>query len=113
MDDTFVVIHEYDVESFTSHINSIDPHIKFTIEPEKDNLLLFLDTEIILNDDATTDTRVYRKPSHTDQYLNWSSNHPIQHKRSVARTLLERAEITPSNQKEKEKEMNHIKEELQ
>ena len=35
VDDTFVVIHEYDVESFTNHINSIDPHIKFTIEPEK------------------------------------------------------------------------------
>ena len=77
VDDMFVVIHEYDVESFTNHINSIDPHIKFTIEPEKDSHLPFLDTEIILNEDATTDTRVYRKPTHTDQYLNWSSNHPL------------------------------------
>ena len=112
MDDTFVVIHEYDVESFTNHINSIDPHIKFTIEPVKDSHLPFLDTEIILNEDATTDTRVYRKPTHTDQYLNWSSNHPLQHKMSVARTLLERAESTPSNQKEKEKELQHIREAL-
>ena len=112
VDDTFVVIHEYDVENFTDHINSIDSHIKFTIEIEQDSLLPFLDTAIILNDDASIDTRVYRKPTHTDQYLNWTSNHPLQHKRSVARTLIERAEMIPSNDKEKKAELDHVKEAL-
>ena len=112
VNDTFVVLHEYDVESFTEHINSIDQHIKFTIEPEQNSLLPFLDTQIILNDDASIDTKVYRKPTHTDQYLNWFSNHPLQHKRSVARTLIERASTIPSSEKEKEQELTHIKEAL-
>jgi predicted GIY-YIG superfamily endonuclease len=109
VDDTFVVLHEYDVDSFTTHINSIDPNIKFTTDPEKEGKLPFLDTEITINDDATLSTRVYRKPTHTDQYLNWKSNHHLEHKRSVVRTLLQRAEIISSDKKEKEAELLHIK----
>ena len=71
------MIHEYNVDSFTEHINALDPDIKFTIEPETDGKIPFLDTEIQLNDDASLRTRVYRKPTHTDQYLNWYSNHPL------------------------------------
>ena len=73
VDNTFVVIHENNGENFTDHINSIDIHIKFTLEIEQDGLLPFLDTAIILNDDASIDTRLYRKPTHTNQNLNWTS----------------------------------------
>ena len=112
VDDTFVVIHEYNIEEFTKHINSIDPNIKFTIDPERDNKIPFLDTEVILNDDATTDTKVYRKPTHTDQYLNWQSNHHLDHKRSVVRTLFERADTIPSTEEFKKEEKAHVKEAL-
>ena len=43
VDDTYVRIHEYDVEGFTRHINSIDDNIKFTIKPETNSKLPFLD----------------------------------------------------------------------
>jgi hypothetical protein len=33
----------------------------------------------------------------TDKYLSYDSHHPVSHKRSVAKTLLQRAESLPSN----------------
>ena len=48
--------------------NSIDPHIKFTIEPEKDSKLPFLDLCTHILDDGSTKITM---PTHTDQYPNF------------------------------------------
>ena len=72
VDDTFTVLLEYDVEEFTEHINSIDPHIKFTIGPEKDSKLPFLDLCTHILDDGSTKITIYRKLTHTHQYSSMS-----------------------------------------
>ena len=109
VDDTFVVINKSNSQQFTDHINSIDPHIKFTQDPEKDRTLPFLDTLVTRLDDGSLKVSVYRKPTHTDQYLAFDSHHPLEHKLSVIRTLFHRADTVVTNSADKDHEINHVK----
>ncbi|XP_072017510.1 uncharacterized protein [Amphiura filiformis] len=109
VDDTFVVIKTVHIEEFTDHINNIDPNIKFTREEEEDGKLPFLDTLVCRQPDGTLKVKVYRKPTHTEQYLNFSSHHPLEHKLSVVRTLLHRAETVVTDPADKAEEIAHVK----
>ena len=51
---------------------------------------------------------VYRKPTHTDQYLQWDSHHHLSAKYSVIRTLTHRAKTVCSNPELLQKEMEHL-----
>ena len=52
--------------------------------------------------------KIYRKPTHTDQYLNFSSNHPLEHKLGVIQTLFYRAESVITDPAAVEEEKHHI-----
>ena len=108
VDDTFVKIHEYFVSEFAEHLNSIDENIKFTTEPETKGKLSFLDSCTTLNDDGSLDLTVYWKPTHTDQYLNFDSNHHLQHKKSLIWTLINRANCMVTKPEQKDAEVRHV-----
>ena len=60
--------------------------------------LPFLDT-ITKPTPNSIESTVYRKPTHTDRYLDYNSNHPISAKLSVVHTLIHRAKQVCSTPK--------------
>ena len=113
VDDTCVINKAEHSEALLQHINSLDPHIQFTVEPAQQGSLPFLDTLVTIEQDNTFNTSVYRKPTHTDQYLHWDSNHHITAKQSVFNTLAHRAKVVSSSPDKLERELQHIKTALQ
>ena len=98
MDDTFTIIQKAHKDAFIDHINSIDSNIHFTYEdPKEDGSIPFLDMLITPDEEGRLNTTVYRKPTHTDQYLHWDSHHAITSKHSVIGTLYHRARTVCSS----------------
>ena len=87
--DTFVIQGEDNKQNFLQHINSIDPAIRFTGEDNKE--VPFLDTIVKPEADGKLSITVYRKPIHTDQYLQCDSHHHLSAKCRVINTLTHRA----------------------
>ena len=108
VDDTCCAISEIDFTSFFSHLNTIESTIQFTCECEVDGLLSFLDVQLQHHPDGSISTSVYRKPTHTDRYLDFRSHHPLGHKVSVVRTLFSRADRLSSSSVSVSVEEQHI-----
>ena len=113
VDDTFTVIYAAHKRSFLDHLNSIDDHIQFTSEDSRpDGSMPFLDILIIPNQDGSLSTTVYRKPTHTDLYLQWDSHHTVSAKYSVVGTLHQRAETICSSPQLLQQEEQHLQKAL-
>ena len=107
VDDSHACLQKENVQEFHDHLNSINHHTQFTKEVEQNNCLSFLDTVTTRVSDRIQ-VYVYRKPTHTDKYLDFNSHHPLQHKRSVVNTLLDRAEQLPSTNAGKRREERRV-----
>ena len=113
MDDTFVIHKETNKQGFLQHINSVDPVIRFTVEDNKeDGSIPFLDTIVKPEADGTLSITVYRKPKHTDQYLQWDSHHHLSAKFSVIQTLSHRASTVCSKHELLQQEKDHLRKAL-
>ena len=70
VDDAFVDIKSVHKEEFLIHINAMDKGIQFTAENTRsDGSIPFLNTLVIQEAGGSLLTTVYRKPTHTNQYL--------------------------------------------
>ena len=92
VDDTCAALPPDQIHPFLDHLNRIEPCVQFTVEEESDGRLAFLDVQLSRNEDGTVSTSVYRKATHTNQYLAFESHHPVAHKVAVVKTLMRRAE---------------------
>jgi hypothetical protein len=66
VDETFVVWPRGPsrLQDFLSHLYSLRPSIQFTMEKELDTAIAFL-AVLVIREETTLATKVYRKPTHT------------------------------------------------
>ena len=93
---------------FLQQLKSIERTIKFTCKIEEDCRLPFLYTEITCHPDGSLSTTVYRKKTHTYQYLDFTSHNPLSHKLAVVNTQQSRAKTHCTFVNDKTTEENHI-----
>ena len=87
VDDSFVIVKKDCVSQFHYELNSTDPMIFFTMEKENNQQISFLATLVSRNNGFIV-VDVFRKPTHTDRYLDFNSHHEKKQKLSTASTLL-------------------------
>ena len=80
------------LELFVWLLNGVEYRVQFTLEVEKEGFLPFLDVGL-LKADGKLVTRIYRKPTHTQQHINWNSNHPKNMLLGVLKGLIHRAHV--------------------
>ena len=64
---------EDELRKFLTHLNSISPNIKFTMELEEDRSIPFLDVLLTRKEDGTLGHEVFHKKTHS--YLHADSHH--------------------------------------
>jgi hypothetical protein len=100
VDDSFLIIKKDDLEHFFMLLNSLDSQlkdIKFTKEIENsEGCLSFLDLNI-KRITRCLEISIYRKPTHSNRCLNFNIYHSLENKKSVIRTLINRAFTHISN----------------
>ncbi|XP_057292667.1 uncharacterized protein LOC130621400 [Hydractinia symbiolongicarpus] len=90
VDDIFVLFESREhAQNFYEYINSRHQNIKFTFEEECDKVLPFLDVCVMREGDSFV-TNVYRKPTFSGVYTNFSSFIPMENKHGLIFSLLYR-----------------------
>ena len=105
VDDTFVIWPHGNAElkEFHRHLNHQNTSIQFTIEEEK---IPFLDV-LVRRQGNKLQTSVYRKSTHTDRYIQFSSHHHPRILRGVIQCLRDRA-LNVCDGKSKPTELKHL-----
>ena len=109
VDDTFSKLKKIRIDEFLSHLNQQHTRIKFTSEIQENLMLPFLDNKVHVEPDGSTKITIYRKKTHTDQYLDFKSNHHIQQKLGIVTTFKNRIETLITKDEDKVLEEEHVK----
>ena len=85
MDDILEKVKINTTDTLTDQLNAQDPTGQVQCTNEEMNAekqLPFLDVRLVVNPDGSIRLKIYRKETHTDQYLMFDIHHPVEHKLS-------------------------------
>ena len=111
VDDVLSCIPQEALQECLDLINSVDDSIQFTAEVEQNSAINFLDMNVLRQPSGNLTFKIYRKDTHTNKYLDYGSYHPLSHKDSVVRSLLNRAH-TICDEGFRDAEITNVKEAL-
>ena len=72
-------------------------------------MLAYMDSNVQRQEDGSLNISIFRKKTHTDQYLDWSSNHHITQKIGIYSTLKHRCDTLVTTEEDQKIEDEHIK----
>ena len=104
VDDTFTIILIIIYIALFDALNSQHHRIKVTSEIQSDDKLSFLEVLTRIQIDRSLKFTIFRKKTHTDQYLHFNSNHHMSQKLGIPKTLNRRADMLVTDKSEQEKE---------
>ena len=78
------------------------------MEGKKNNCMSFLDISITPDHTGTLDTNIYRNPTHSERYLHFKFDHPLEHKSAVVNALTLRAKSLIRDENKKRVELKLI-----
>ena len=108
VDDTICFIKLTSINKVLETLNSYHTNIKFTTEIESENKISFLDVLLIRNNSLIS-TKVYRKNTNTEIYINWKSFALNNWKWGTLKTLLTRAFDICSTGEYLKEDLEHIR----
>jgi len=88
-------------------MNNTDKHLEFKLLEEETNTINYLDLSIHRNTNSI-DLGIYRKPTHTDITIQFSSNHPDEHKLAAFNFYVSRMLVLPITKQAKKQEWKII-----
>ncbi|XP_043483513.1 uncharacterized protein LOC122511979 isoform X1 [Leptopilina heterotoma] len=111
IDDILICAPSNKVDDILCRFNSIDKHLKFTLELSNNNKINFLDLSLSIDSNNFIETNWFRKSIWTGRYMNFYSHHPLSYKIGIIYTLVDRA-IKLSDQQFHLENLNIVKKTL-
>ena len=74
--------------------------------------IAFLDTEVNVMENGTIKFKIYMKPTHTDQYLHFNSNHHISQKLGIVSTFQNRIDSVITEEEDRKIEKKRVEQKL-
>jgi len=109
VDDISIIFdqNKADGKTILTQINNRDKHLEFKLLEEENNTINYLDLSIHRNTNSI-DLGIYRKPTHTDIIIQFSSNHPYKHKLATFKVYANRLLVLPITKQAKQQEWKII-----
>ena len=109
MDDILIIYdkNKTNEQTILDEINKIDQNLHLKITTEENNTINYLDITIHRNNN-NIDISIYRKPTGTDTTIQFSSNHPYEHKIAALKYYIHRMLTLPITEESKHEEWKAI-----